>query len=103
MLWLIFAFSYYGFAGPPVWFYNVPSSSMADTLIVGDVFLAAMDAYAQEGPRRGDIAVFEHGGTVYVKRVIGLPGDRVQMVDGEVVLNGKPVERALTADRPIGE
>ena len=89
MLWLIFAFSVYGFAGPPVWFYNVPSGSMADTLLVGDVFLAAMDAYAGDDPHRGDVAVFERNGTTYVKRVIGLPGDRVQMINGRLVLNCK--------------
>ena len=100
MLWVIFALSVYGFAGPPVWFYNVPSSSMADTLLVGDVFLASMDAYAGDDPRRGDVAVFDHGGITYVKRVIGLPGDRVQMIDGTLVLNGKPVEPEPASDQP---
>jgi signal peptidase I len=103
MLWLIFAFSVYGFAGPPVWFYNVPSGSMADTLLVGDVFLAAMDAYAADDPHRGDVAVFERNGTTYVKRVIGLPGDRVQMINGRLVLNRKPVEREPASDKPISD
>jgi len=103
VLWLIFVFCVYGFAGPPVWFYNVPSGSMADTLIVGDVFLASMDAYAVDDPHRGDVAVFERDTTTYVKRVIGLPGDRVQMIDGRLVLNGKAVERKPASDKPIGD
>jgi signal peptidase I len=101
MLWLVFSFCLYGFAGPPLWFYNVPSSSMADTLLVGDVFLADLDAYAVDGPRRGDVAVFDHRGTTYVKRVIGLPGDHVRMLNGAVVLNGTPVERHLASDAPL--
>src|SRR5438105_12847353 len=103
MLWLIFAFSVFGFAGPPVWFYNVPSSSMADTLLVGDVFLAAMDAYAGDDPRRGDVALFDRHGTVYVKRVIGLPGDRVQMIDGTPFINGTAVARQPSSHRAIGD
>ena len=49
-------------------------------------------------PERGDIAVFRHpvNGSDFIKRVIGLPGDTVQMRDGRVILNGRPVE--LTRD-----
>ena len=72
MLWYIFFYSLFGFAGPPIWSYNVPSSSMADTLIVGDVFLANTYAYATNPPQRGDVAIFEVDHTTYVKRVIGL-------------------------------
>ena len=103
MLWLIFVFTVYGFAGPPVWFYNVPSGSMADTLIIGDVFLAATDAYAGDDPHRGDVAVFDRNRTIYVKRVIGLPGDRVQMIAGRLILNGKPVDREPASDGLIGD
>jgi len=103
MFWFIFFYSVYGFAGPPVWLYNVPSSSMADTLLVGDVFLADLEAYAGKNPERGDVAVFDLHGTTYVKRVIGLPGDRVQLVHGQLIINGKPVDRSLANDRPIGD
>lgn len=102
MFWFIFFYSVYGFAGPPIWFYNVPSGSMADTLLVGDVFVANTDAYAGNDPQRGDVAVFELGPTTYVKRVIGLPGDRIQIVKGQLIINGKPVDRSEASDRPIG-
>jgi len=103
MLWLIFFYSVYGFAGPPIWFYTVPSSSMADTLVVGDVFVADTGAYARHGPQRGDVAVFELGRTTYVKRVIGLPGDRIQIEKGQLILNGKAVDRSPASDQPIGD
>jgi signal peptidase I len=106
MLWLIFVVSIYGFAGPPVWFYNAPSTSMAETIMIGDVYVADTDIYARKDPERGDVAVFHpHAGdpTLYVKRVIGLPGDRVQMVDGRLVLNGTPVSREPGREGPIAE
>ena len=93
MLWYIFFYSLFGFAGPPIWSYNVPSSSMADTLIVGDVFLANTYAYATNPPQRGDVAIFEVDHTTYVKRVIGLPGDKIQLIDSVLYINGKAVER----------
>ena len=45
-------------------------------------------------PERGDVVVFRHpvSGSDYIKRLIGLPGDRVQMRDGNIVLNGRPVQ-----------
>jgi len=93
MLWYIFFYSLFGFAGPPIWSYNVPSSSMADTLVVGDVFLANTYAYATNPPQRGDVAIFEVDHTTYVKRVIGLPGDKIQLIDSVLYINGKAVER----------
>jgi len=93
MLWYIFFYSLFGFAGPPIWSYNVPSSSMADTLIVGDVFLANTYAYATNPPQRGDVAIFEVDHTTYVKRVIGLPGDKIQLMDSVLYLNGQAVRR----------
>jgi len=93
MLWFVFYYSVFGFAGPPIWSYNVPSSSMADTLIVGDVFLANTYAYATNPPQRGDVAIFEVDHTTYVKRVIGLPGDKIQLIDSVLYINGKAVER----------
>jgi signal peptidase I len=93
MFWYIFFYSVFGFAGPPVWTFNVPSSSMADTLIVGDVFLADAYAYAANPPQRGDVALFKVDRTIYVKRVIGLPGDKIQLIGSVLYINGKAVKR----------
>ena len=52
-------------------------------------------------PERGDIVVFRYPGRAnedYVKRVIGLPGDRIEVRGGQVILNGEPVQRQRIAD-----
>jgi signal peptidase I len=92
--------------------FNIPSGSMVPTLVVGDYVLAAKYAYgygrysfpyapsfisgrfAAADPEYGDIVVFatpKDTSVVYVKRVVGLPGDRIQMRDGQLFLNDKPV------------
>lgn len=84
----------------------IPSSSMEDTLLVGDHLfvdrLAPAAKASYTGPvlpyrnvRRGDIVVFVHpdhekyGGTYVVKRIIGVPGDRIHLRNGEVYRNGE--------------
>src|SRR3712207_6449194 len=52
-------------------------------------------------PKRGDIAVFKlpkDNSTDYIKRVIGLPGDKIQVVQGVLNINGQPVKRERVAD-----
>lgn len=91
--------------------FNIPSESMMPRLLVGDYLFAAKWPYGYSSrslpmnaplipgrifastPERGDIVIFEHpiDGTDYIKRVIGLPGDTVQLVNGVVHLNGNPV------------
>src|SRR5690606_27494815 len=54
-----------------------------------------------EAPERGDVAVFKlprDNETDYIKRVIGLPGDRIQMIDGILQINGTPVQRRQIED-----
>jgi signal peptidase I len=80
----------------PFW---VPSGSMMPALMPGDYILAAPShSYV---PKRGDIVVFKH--TVadfdFVKRVVGLPGDRVQMRDGLLVLNGTTIPQTAMQAR----
>jgi signal peptidase I len=81
--------------------YYVPSASMLDTLHLGDVFIAEKFTYRvlDHTPRRGDIVVFTHpdqSGKVLVKRVIGLSGDKISLVDGDVFINDQPLsERYL--------
>ena len=75
----------------------IPSGSMKPNLLVGDYILVSLGRYA---PDRGDVIVFRHPehGVDYVKRVIGLPGDRVQMIDGRVYLNDSPLPQTDQGD-----
>ncbi len=98
--------------------FYVPSGSMEPTLLIGDELLATKYPYGYGSaslpafivlpntphimgalPRRGDIVVFRWPGDrsqIWVKRVIGLPGDRIALRDGQVWLNGEAA--ALEAD-----
>jgi len=83
--------------------FNVPAGSMVPTLLVGDYFLASKYAYRVwgTGPVRGDVVVFllpKDNSTVFVKRVVGLPGDRVQMKAGVLYINGAAVARERLQD-----
>lgn len=68
----------------------IPSGSMAPTLKTGDRVLADKLAYRLSEPRRGDIAVFESADGLNIKRVAGLAGDRVEIRDGVLHVNGEP-------------
>lgn len=98
--------------------FSIPSESMLPRLMNGDYLLAAKWPYGisrrslpfdlplPEGrllpavPERGDIVIFKHpiDGRDYIKRVIGVPGDRVALIGGEVVLNGTRLPREPLAD-----
>lgn len=83
----------------------IPSASMEDSLLIGDHVLVDKLVYAPAGTvskhlmpyrevRRGDIIVFRYPLDItedYVKRAIGLPGDRIRLVDKQLILNGKAV------------
>lgn len=77
--------------------YIIPTGSMSPTLQPGDYALATRSFSA---PERGAVIVFRHpvSGLDFIKRVIGLPGDRVQMRDGQVILNGTPVPQTSLPD-----
>ncbi len=92
----------------PFW---IPSASMKDTLLIGDFLFVNKMAYGysrhscpfslcpfsgrilSSEPDRGDVVVFRHpvNGTDFIKRLIGLPGDTVQVTNGVVILNGQPL------------
>ena len=99
--------------------FSIPSGSMLPTMMIGDYLFVAKWPYGYSRyslpfgiagfdgrvfanrPERGDIAVFRYpggGDDDYVKRVIGLPGDSVQMRAGTLWLNGKEVPRVRVAD-----
>lgn len=69
---------------------DVPTGSMENTIMTGDRILGNRLAYLKTGPKRGDIIIFHYPDNeeeLYVKRVIGLPGDNVQVLDGKIYIN----------------
>jgi signal peptidase I len=99
--------------------FNIPSGSMKETLLVGDYLFVSklsygysrhslpfgstlLSSHAFDGrifasqPKRGDVVVFKYprdNSTDYIKRLIGLPGDRIQMLKGVLYINGKAVPK----------
>ena len=91
--------------------FSIPAGSMSPNLIPGDYVLASKFAYGYSRysfpfspniqgriwgaePQRGDLVIFRlprDSATDYVKRVVGLPGDRIQMIRGVLQINGQPV------------
>lgn len=99
--------------------FHIPSSSMKPTLLIGDFIFVSKYAYGysrysfplgvpfftgrtgDERPQRGDVVVFRPPSTPnidFIKRVIGLPGDTIQMRGGELFINAKKVERMPMED-----
>ena len=76
--------------------YRISSATMDPTIRQGDWLWAERRAYCSRDAERGDLVVLAlsvNPRTVFVKRVIGLPGDRVQLKQAELYLNGEPVRR----------
>ncbi len=99
--------------------FNIPSGSMKNTLQVGDYLFVSKYSYGFSRfsvpfspnlftgriwgaePQRGDVVVFKlpkDESTDYIKRVIGLPGDRIQMIDGVLQINGRAVPKVRIED-----
>jgi signal peptidase I len=99
--------------------FRIPSGSMVDTLLVGDYVWVNKFAYGyskhsipfsppvMQGrvwsgePKRGDVIVFKFppdNSTDYIKRLVGLPGDRVQVKQGTLWINGEPVKEELVGE-----
>ncbi|WP_456455786.1 signal peptidase I [Thermovibrio sp.] len=73
--------------------FHIPSGSMIPTLLIGDFILVDKITYHFRPPERGDVVVFHfplNESVYYIKRIIGVPGDKVQVIDGKVYINGKP-------------
>lgn len=76
---------------------DVPTGSMENTIMPGDRFVGNRLAYIKSGANRGDIVVFRYPDNekeIYVKRVIGLPGETVVIDDGKIYIDGstEPLE-----------
>lgn len=99
--------------------FNIPSGSMIPTLLIGDYLFVSKFSYGYSKysfpfspnlysgrvwasePERGDVVVFKlprDNETDYIKRVIGLPGDEIQVVHGILNINGQPIERRRAGD-----
>ncbi|MGQ9369942.1 signal peptidase I [Azospirillum sp. A39] len=113
---VLIAFGVRTFAYEP---FNIPSGSMIPTLLIGDYLFVSKFSYGYSKytvafglplfdgrvlgrmPERGDVAVFKlprDNKTDYIKRVIGLPGDTIQVVGGVLHINGQPVKRERIED-----
>ena len=84
----------------------IPSSSMVPTIQIGDRVVLNKLAYLGDAePQRGDIVVFKPNASTgsefdMIKRVIGLPGDTVEINNGYVYINGEPLEEDYLAEAP---
>ncbi len=99
--------------------FNIPSGSMIPTLLVGDYLFVSKYSYGysrhslplslplipgrlfMSPVERGDVAVFKlpsDNKTDYIKRIVGLPGDRIQVTGGRLLINGKMVKRKRVED-----
>jgi signal peptidase I len=78
----------------PTRIFSIPAGSMEPTLRIGERVFADMQAYDLRAPTRGDIAFLtlpRDPATIYVKRIVGLPGEKVQMLKGILHINGRPM------------
>ncbi len=88
--------------------YYVPSQSMESTLHPGDKFIAEKFStkVLNRTPERGEIVIFhhpEHQAETWVKRVIGLPGDLVEIRNGRVWINNRLIEEDYIKEAPIND
>lgn len=85
--------------------YRIPSVAMLPTLKIGDKILVNKRAYRSQIPQRGDIIIFKSPPEAdkreieFVKRVIALPGDTVDLHSGEVYLNGKALSEPYLLEK----
>ncbi len=75
--------------------FHIPSGSMEPTLQIGDFILVDKVTYHFRKPQRGDVVVFHfplNEDVYYIKRIMAVPGDRIQVINGRVYINGKPLK-----------
>lgn len=85
---------------------TIPTGSMINTINIGDRLLANRLAFLFSEPERGDIAIFDstdNPGTLFVKRIIGLPGESVKIDEGTVYINNEPLLYDYTDIITIGD
>jgi signal peptidase I len=92
------------FGGPGYALYDIPSRSMFPTLRIGDHIFTLANVYTDEVPPRGQIVVFKYPPdrkTDYIKRIVGWPGDRIQLRNGRLYINEQLVSREPVPDAGI--
>ncbi|BCK01335.1 signal peptidase I [Anaerocolumna chitinilytica] len=87
---------------------EVPTGSMENTVMIGDRIIASRLSYHFHEPKRGDIVVFyfpDDETQRYLKRIIGLPGDTIEIKDGKVYINGstEPLKEDYLRETPVGD
>ena len=80
--------------------FSIPSASNEPTILPGDWIFIWRYPYRDQMPARGDMAVFTdpHTGDDLIKRIVGLPGDRIQVTHGVLIINGEASGRERIAD-----
>ena len=87
---------------------KIPSESMEDTIMTGDRIFGNRLAYIHKDPQRFDIVIFKYPDDetqLFIKRVIGLPGETVEIRDGKVYIDGSetPLDDSFTPEPPQGD
>lgn len=85
--------------------FAIPSPSMEPTLVEGDRVLVNRAVYHFRSPERGDVIVFQppnqEGGDPFIKRVVGIGGDRIAVREGMLYVNGAPQQELFIKEYPI--
>lgn len=87
---------------------KIPSESMEQTIMTGDRVFGNRLAYLFDKPERFDIVIFkypDHEKELFIKRIIGMPGETVEIRDGKVYIDGakEPLDDSFTPEEPLGD
>lgn len=87
---------------------EIPSESMENTIMTGDRIFGNRLAYLFDDPKRYDVVIFRYPDNeeqLFIKRVIGLPGETVEITDGKVYIDGSdvPLDDSFTPETPRGD
>ncbi|MBC6418426.1 MAG: signal peptidase I [Prochloron sp. SP5CPC1] len=87
----------------------IPSASMIPTLEINDRLIIEKISYRFQEPQRGDVVVFKptarlieqnYKGAAFIKRIIGLPGDKIEVKGGRVYVDDRPLQEKYIAEEP---